>query len=325
MPARSNTMKELKIVQDLSVKFAKIPFITLSFVVFILITAICSAAGPVSSTDDIQLQNSEIIKEVQSRGGLIFAVPPYWGVAPTQIGFAQFVKYLGEVTGKEMRLVVLKDYEAMITRTLAGEVDLGLYGAVLYITTKEKCDGLRYLGSSIWKKTGKSSYSSYLISRKGSGLLGLADLKGKSFAFGAKESTGGYKYPRAWMKENGLEPKSYFKSFEFMGRHDLVLDAIAEGKVDAGVVSPGPLVKATKKYGNIYNRIHKFGPIPSSLLAACHKLPLETTRKIIKAIELLPLYVTEVEEFDYSGFRILSDASYDRMREVMRLLKEVEE
>ena len=46
---------------------------------------------------------------------------------------------------------------------------------------------------------------------------------------------------------------------------------------------------------------------------------------IIKAIELLPLYVTEVEEFDYSGFRILSDASYDRMREVMRLLKEVEE
>ncbi len=331
---RETLMKELKEVHNLAVRFSQIPSIrfqtqtvrtVLFLFAFLLCAAISSAHDPGSSENEIYLKNSAIIKEVHARGGLIFAAPPYWGRVPTQIGFEQFAKYLGELTGKEVRLVVLKDYEAMLTRTVAGEVDLGYYGTNLYITTKEKYPDLRYLGTAIWKKMGGFSYNSYLVTRKGSGLLGLADLKGKSFAFGSRESTGGYKYPRAWMKENGLEPKSYFKSVEFLGRHDVVLDAIAEGRVDSGVVSPGPLDKAIKKYGNIYNRIHKFGPIPCSSLAAGHKLPLETARKILKAIEVLPAYVTDVEEFDYSGFKVLSDAGYDRMREVLRLLEEVED
>ncbi|MCK5340947.1 MAG: phosphate/phosphite/phosphonate ABC transporter substrate-binding protein, partial [Desulfobulbaceae bacterium] len=282
-------MKELKEVHNLAVRFSQIPSIrfqtqtvrtVLFLFAFLLCAAISSAHDPGSSENDIYLKNSAIIKEVHARGGLVFAVPPYWGPMQTQIGFEQLAGYLGEVTGKEVRLVVLKDHEAMITRTVAGEVDLGFYGSSVYITTKEKYPGLRYLGSSIWKKTGKSSYYSYLITRKGSGLLSLAGLKEKSFAFGSRESTGGYKYPRAWMKENGLEPKKYFKSVRFLERHDIVLSAIAEGRVDAGVVSPGTLDKATEKYGDIYNRIHKFGPIPSSLLSAGHTLPLETARKI---------------------------------------------
>ena len=287
--------------------------------VLIFFAAICIADDSGITESDIALKNDAIISEVHARGGLIFAAPPYWGPVSTRIGFEKMVEYLEDVLDREVRLIILRDYEAMITRMSAGELDIGFFGASPYVVVKEVYPELRYVATVRWKKTGKLSYSSYLITRKGSGLLSLSALKGKSFAFGSKESTGGYKYPRAWMKENGLNPEKYFKSVVFLGRHDRVLDAIAKGTVDGGVVSPGPLDKAIIKYGNIYNRIQKFGPIPNSLLTVSHKVPVETVEKITNAVQALPSYVTEVKELDYSGFTILSDGAYDRLRQVLKL------
>lgn len=149
--------------------------------------------------------------------------------------------------------------------------------------------------------------------------MSLDSLKGKSFAFGSKESTGGYMYPMAWMKENNLDPEKYFKSVKFLGSHNNVLDAVAGGRVDAGSVSPGPLAKAEKRHGKVFNRLRKFGPIPSSVVAVGNKMPDETIERIINALLLLPKSVTDVKEFDYIGFKVLSDEAYDQFRRVIEI------
>ena len=149
--------------------------------------------------------------------------------------------------------------------------------------------------------------------------MSLESLKGKSFAFGSKESTGGYMYPMAWMKENNLNPEKYFKSVEFLGSHNNVLDAVAAGRVDAGSVSPVPLEIKTKEYGNVFNRLRKFGPILSSVVAVGNKMPDGTIKKIVEALTTLPPAVTDVEQFDFIGFKIFSDASYDQLRRVIEI------
>jgi len=214
---------------------------------FLVLCSICYADSKTKSDTDITRQNDQIIKAVHASGGLIFMIPPYWGQESTRVGFKLLAEHLGNALNNEVALVILKDYESLLKRTMADEVDIGFYGPALYAKTKKSYPQLRYLATSIWKTTGKATYYSYLITKKGSGLLNLASLKGKSFAFGSKDSTGGYMYPRAWMKGNNLDPKTYFKSVNFLGSHDNVLDAIAQGKVDAGAVSPGPLEKKTKK------------------------------------------------------------------------------
>jgi len=268
---------------------------------------------------NISIQNDQIIKAAHTSGSLVFATPPYWGRNNTLTGFSQLVKHLERTINKKVTLVVLKDYESMATRTIAREIDLGFYGPSLYVKIKKKIPELKYLATAVFKFTGKPSYYSYLITKKGTGLKSIQSLEKKSFAFGSKESTGGYRYPMAWMIENNLDPEKYFQSVEFLGSHNSVLDAVANGKVDAGTVSPGPLNKKTEQYGHIYNRIRKFGPIPASVVAAGNNISDETIKKIVTALEFLPTAVTDIKEADYKGFKILSDASYDQFRKVMEL------
>jgi len=202
----------------------------------------------------------------------------------------------------------------MVRRTLSGDIDIGIYGASLYVKTKALYPSLHYLGTSVWKTTGKYTYYSYLITHRASGLDSLDLLKGKTFAFGSRESTGGFTYPRAWMKVNHLNPGAFFKQVYFLGTHTHVLEEIVRGTIDAGVVSPGPLNKAIAKYGPVFRKLRKFGPIPGTVIACTDAVSEKNAQKIIQRIQILPEDITAVKEFDFSGFTHLSDRSYDILR-----------
>ena len=297
------------------------PKIALCVLVFLTLSGICHGGNNQETINDISMQNNQIINNTHASGGLIFATPPYWGRENTKAGFKKLVKHLGRAINSSVTLVVLKDYKSMETRTLDGEIDLGFYGHSLYVMVKKTFPELKYLATAIFKSTRQPSYYSYLITKKGTGLKSIQSLEKKSFAFGSKESTGGYRYPMAWMKKNNLDPKNYFKSVVFLGSHNKVLDAVAKGEVDAGTVSPGPLEKKTQQYGHVYNRIRKFGPIPASVIAGNDRMPDKITQRIIIALELLPIEVTNVKEANFIGFKILSDESYDQFRKVMELTR----
>ena len=66
----------------------------------------------------------------------------------------------------------------------------------------------------------------------------LADLKGKSFAFGSISSTSGSLMPRYFMlKENDIKPESYFSRVAYSGAHDATVAWVQAGKVDGGVLN----------------------------------------------------------------------------------------
>lgn len=66
----------------------------------------------------------------------------------------------------------------------------------------------------------------------------LADLKGKTFAFGSISSTSGSLMPRYFMlKEDNIKPESYFSRVAYSGAHDATVAWVAAGKVDAGVLN----------------------------------------------------------------------------------------
>ncbi|MCK5702276.1 MAG: hypothetical protein KAI29_14025, partial [Cyclobacteriaceae bacterium] len=73
------------------------------------------------------------------------------------------------------------------------------------------------------------------------------------------------------------------------------------------------------EYGNVFNRIRKFGPIPSSVVALGNKMPDETIERIMNALLSLPKSVTDVKEFDYIGFEVLSDEAYNQFRKIIKI------
>ena len=294
------------------------------FLIIALLAVTAGLPGQSVADDTVAIRNNRIIAAVHARGGLIFATPPYWGRENTEKGFIAFVAYIGESVSREVVLVILKDYEMLKKRTAAGDIDIGFYGPTLYIEAKEAWPQLKYIATVILKETGRPYYYSYLISKTGTNLSNIESLRDKSFAFGSRESTSGYMYPRAWMEENGLNPCEYFSTVVFLGSHARVIDAIVQGEIDAGVVSPTPMIQAENERGVQFNRIRKFGPIPNSLLAVNPGISDETITDVISALSDLPPAVTDVREFAFSGFTVLSDDAYDQMRRVLQITKECE-
>ncbi len=78
----------------------------------------------------------------------------------------------------------------------------------------------------------KPQYFSMIVTKKGSGIRTLADLKGKSFAFVDPASASGHLFPKAVMIKNGIHPDEDL-DWIFAGNHASAVMAVANGKVDA--------------------------------------------------------------------------------------------
>ena len=65
----------------------------------------------------------------------------------------------------------------------------------------------------------------------------LADLKGKTFAFGSVSSTSGSLMPRYFMLKDGIEPEQYFKRIAYPAPMTPLRPRVEAGKADAGVLN----------------------------------------------------------------------------------------
>jgi len=83
---------------------------------------------------------------------------------------------------------------------------------------------------------GRSYYKACVITRTDSGIKTYADLKGKTFAFVTPTSTSGGIAPAYLLLRNGIDPNKDFKSAIYAGKHDAVLLAVKNKKVEAGAV-----------------------------------------------------------------------------------------
>lgn len=128
-------------------------------------------------------------------------------------------------------------------------------------------------------------------------------------------------YPMAWMLENKMVPDQYFSEVLYLGSHQAVLEAVLDNSVDAGTVSPTPLKLMEQSAGALFIRISKFGPIPTSAVAAAGNMSDLSLSQLAQAVTHLPLYITENENFPFAGFIRQSDDVYDQMRTVIELTR----
>ena len=89
---------------------------------------------------------------------------------------------------------------------------------------------------------GYSVYAGSIITRADrKDIEHIADLKGKTFMAPYSGSFAGWHTVWRKIKENGLDPHRDFADLRFGGSHDAVVNAVLDGKVDAGSVRTGVL------------------------------------------------------------------------------------
>jgi len=147
--------------------------------------------------------------------------------------YAPFTKYLSKEIGLPVKFVPVVDYAATVEGLAANRLDLVWYGGFTSVQASRRAKGAQRI---IMRKE-DAQFKSKFITRKGSGIRSLKDLKGKTFAFGSVSSTSGHLMPRFYLLQAGIKPEKDFAKFAFSRAHDATAAWVEAGRVDAGALN----------------------------------------------------------------------------------------
>lgn len=155
--------------------------------------------------------------------------------APTELQrkFEPLGKYLSAQTGMKVVFTPVTDYAAVVESLATRKLDLAWLGGFTFVQAKIRTNGTAI---PIVQREEDAKFTSKFITANPA-IKTLADLKGKSFAFGAPSSTSGSLMPRFFLQQDGTNPEKDFKTVAFSGAHDATVAFVAAGKAEAGVLN----------------------------------------------------------------------------------------
>ena len=154
--------------------------------------------------------------------------------APTELirKFKPLGEYLEQQLGMPVKFTPVTDYAAVVESLAADRLDLAWLGGFTFVQTRLKTGN----AIPLVQREQDEQFTSKFITADPA-VNSLADLKGKTFAFGSVSSTSGSLMPRYFMLQDGIEPEQFFKRIAYSGAHDATAAWVEAGKADAGVLN----------------------------------------------------------------------------------------
>ena len=172
--------------------------------------------------------------------------------------YKPFADYIAKEVGVQVKFVPVVDYAATVEGLAADRLDIVWYGGFTSVQATQRAKGATRLAM----REEDASFKSLFVTRTDSGIKTLADLKGKTFAFGSVSSTSGHLMPRYFLKAAGVEPERDFKRFGFSGAHDATAAWVEAGRVDAGALNFLVWRKLVEKKKIDTGKVHVFWTTP---------------------------------------------------------------
>jgi len=145
----------------------------------------------------------------------------------------QYQIYLQSITGLPTKLYQASDYNGIIQAMASGQVDVGQLGAAAYASLDAQV-GPKAAPILIQRSPeGATGYYSGILVRADSPYRNIEDLRGKTIGYVDFNSTSGYLYPRWKLRDQGIDPDSFFSKSAITGGHTQGVLALANRQFDA--------------------------------------------------------------------------------------------
>jgi len=214
-----------------------------------------------------------------------------------------------------VKMKIFPSYVAAVDALVGGNVDFVRFGPASYIIVKDRNKGVRLLVME--HKNNQKNFFGVFIAAKGSPIASISELKGKSFAFGDKNSTIGRYLSQAELIKAGIRSTDLSK-YEYLGRHDKVALAVAVGNYDVGVVKENTFKKYSDSKG-----LTKIAQFPNVTKPWVVRSGLDDKMFNILQQALLELKDKNIlKTLKQDGFLAAEDSDYDSVRQGMQLSKE---
>jgi len=144
--------------------------------------------------------------------------------------YRPLAEHLARQLGRPVKLYTVDTWEGLAKSLANGETDIALMGPWGYVLANHVA-GAQAVASILYD--GKPEYFAVMVTHPGSGIKSIADLKGKTFAFGDKGSTSGYLIPYYHFQKNGIDPDQYLGRV-INTKHQAIEMQVTRGEIDAG-------------------------------------------------------------------------------------------
>ncbi len=258
-----------------------------------------------------------------------------FAIIPTEETVAELQLYkpvtdrMVELTGKKIEFFMPTSYASVVEGLLSEFVDVAVLGPYSYVIANSKDENIEVFATYA-KKPGYlqeegPGYKGVLISKKGSGLKTIEDLKGKLIGLTDPGSTSGNLVPRVvFSKVIGMDIDDYFKKTVYTGSHELSTVAVHQGKVDAAFVASHRFDNVVTK-GDVkledFNIIWSSPTIPQDPFV--YRSPLcedikANIRETFLGLKDEPDAKTFLENVKSNTFVTMTSADYDVIRDLKK-------
>ena len=222
---------------------------------------------------------------------------------------ARMSQRLGEDVAIKMHIA--KQYEEGIRQLAEGEVDFARFGPASYVMVKQQNPDVRIV--AIESKKGEKRFKGVIVVHRDSPVQSLEELSGLTFAFGDELSTIGRYLAQSELLKAGISG-SDLHSFSYLGRHDLVGEAVGAGKFAAGALKESTYKKLVAK-GVPIRVLMSFDNVTKPWLASADLD--EAVLEAMRAVMLSSQNEEIVRRVSKNGFLASTDADYDFIRDAI--------
>ena len=216
---------------------------------------------------------------------LFFGVIPIESEERTQERYARFITYLEEKLGSKVTLVVPPDYAGVIEGLAQKKLHFALLGPKSYIEASKQANATT--SARILGEDGQDGYKGVIITKKGSGLKTVADLKGKTWAFTDPHSTSGNLIPSVYFAADAqIDPETYFSNVIFSGSHENSILMVKKGEIDAAATNNVDIERDSGRQWRKedFNIIWESQLIPHDMIAYNKAMPEDFVQALTQAV-----------------------------------------
>ena len=158
--------------------------------------------------------------------------------------YQPFAEYLARELKMPVRFVPVLDYAATVEALAAEKLEMVWYGGFTSVQAVKRTRGN---AKRLVLRQEDAEFKSVFITRPATGIMGLGDLRGRTFSFGSVSSTSGHLMPRFFLLKEGINPDKDFSRIAFSGAHDATVAFVASGRAEAGVLNASVFDKLAEK------------------------------------------------------------------------------
>ncbi|WP_127475010.1 phosphate/phosphite/phosphonate ABC transporter substrate-binding protein [Sulfurivermis fontis] len=211
---------------------------------------------------------------------LVFAVYPY--DTPTRLvaHFQPLVDYIAARLGRPVEFYIASSYEDHIRRIAGDGADFAYLGPTPYLRAHDGYGAGK--AARVQIIAAEDTYFSVIITRADSEIRTLAELRGRTMAFGSHKSFSGHYVPRGMLRKAGVTLAD-LADFSYLGRHERVALAVLYGDYHAGGVRR-EIAEQYLAQGSGLRIIAESPPLPPHVIVARPGLDGTTVEAVRRAL-----------------------------------------